>query len=122
MAEALTGAAEESAAPVPAKKKAGRPSDPNALRFHSLGATDAQRAYLSLFANPQGEYKEWGTYNPTEALQAFFEDAMPFLPLGPASCGTSPRNALGQYRKRTQEEADSLREERRNYGKAQSEA
>ena len=57
------------------KRGRGRPKDPNALQFHTLGLTQAQWEWLALWF-PEG--------NRTAQLQELLERSRKFWPAGPA--------------------------------------
>lgn len=85
------------------KRTRGRPSDPNKLRFVSVGFTPKQREWLRLWRqNPDLTPPDPGTAddNPTQQLQLLLEVAMAFWPEGSAFHLSRQRDERGRFSKR----------------------
>jgi hypothetical protein len=78
----------------------GRPTDPNALKFQSIGLRPDKREYLRLWRlNPDQPAPEPGSEadNPTQQLELLIERAMEFWPGGPGDHW--PRDERGRFTK-----------------------
>ncbi len=78
--------------------KRGRKTDPDKLRFQSIGLRPGQREYLRLWRlNPDQPPPEPGTEddNPTHQLQILLERSMQFWPEGPGDHW--PRDERGRF-------------------------
>lgn len=87
------------------KGRGGRPADPNALKFESIGLRPKQRAWLRKFRpNLDAPIPEPGSPddNPTQQLQLLLDCAMKFFPDGNAF-HTWPRDERGRFAVREKE-------------------